>query len=100
MRPATLDDLDIIKRMISDAKAWLKDLGTDQWSTDWPDPHGRTRSDRVRHAIENGKTWLAVHVLAHRIGSHDIPVATVTLEEAANPVVWAETEMARSRRST
>lgn len=86
---ATLSEIDTISGMISDAKQRLTTLGTDQWSTDWSDKDGRKRNDRVEHSIRAGKTWLAVVILPTKV----IPVATVTIEENANPAVWTDQEV-------
>ncbi len=88
VRRARLSDLPVINGMISDAKARLRQLGTDQWSTDWVDKKGRKRTDRVINSIIEGKTWICVLVLLTQALPKVVPVATVTIEETTDPVLW------------
>lgn len=90
VRLATPADLGVIKKMINDARARLKDIGTDQWSTDWPDENGHKRDDRIVRSLTQGTTWLALHVPQHRTALRAIPVATVSIDKAANSQVWAD----------
>ncbi len=92
VRRARPNDLGIITRMIDDAKARLRALGTDQWSTDWADTQGRSRHDRVKHSLVNGKTWVAMFAYQHKSQPVVLPVATVTIEKTANPAVWTNSE--------
>jgi ribosomal protein S18 acetylase RimI-like enzyme len=94
IRQARPADFPTIVSMISDARERLKHLGTDQWSTDWSGADGRKRIDRVRRSIAEGKTWLAVHALRHRVSPAAIPVATVTVEETANRAIWPDAHLA------
>lgn len=93
IRPAGEGDFGTIAGMISDAQERLKDLGTDQWSTDTPDKAGRKRTDRVQHSIREGKTWLATLPLLRKSAPEAIPAATVTIEQTANPWVWPDPEI-------
>ena len=90
IRRARLTDFPTIASMISDARERLRRLGTDQWSTDWSGADGHKRIDRVKRSIAEGKTWLAVLVLWHRIAPRVIPVATLTIEENANRAIWPD----------
>jgi GNAT superfamily N-acetyltransferase len=90
IRQARADAFGTIADMIRDAQERLKDLGTDQWSTDTPDGAGRYRTDRVKHSLREGTTWLAVVPVLQNDAVAEIPVATVTIEETANPRVWPE----------
>jgi GNAT superfamily N-acetyltransferase len=54
LRPASAGDLGAINRLIGEAQEWLRAIGTDQWQTPWPG-----REERVRGAIEAGRTWTA-----------------------------------------
>jgi ribosomal protein S18 acetylase RimI-like enzyme len=89
IRRAQPKDLDTITGMIEDAKARLRELGTDQWSTDWADRHGHRRRDRVKHSLAEGTTWLALFAYQHPVRPVVLPVATVTIEKTANPAGWA-----------
>lgn len=104
MRRATRDDFETIDQMIEDAKVRLRDLGTDQWSTDWPDEVGHRRMDRVVCSIKEQKTWLAelwpkdaAQLTGLRAGdtagSEPFPVATVTVDENGSPAVWTPAEL-------
>ncbi|HEY2280145.1 MAG TPA: GNAT family N-acetyltransferase [Streptosporangiaceae bacterium] len=90
VRRAQPKDLDAITGMIDDAKVRLRELGTDQWSTDWADRQGRKRRDRVEHSLAEGKTWLAEFIYEHPVHPAVLPVATVTIERTANPAVWTD----------
>jgi ribosomal protein S18 acetylase RimI-like enzyme len=87
---ATTGDTGTIRAMISDAKQRLRTLGTDQWSTDWRDSHNRNRDDRIVHSVFERKTWLAVVIVSGQV----VPVATVTIDESPNPLVWPEPDLA------
>jgi hypothetical protein len=93
MRRAKPADFQLIEQMINDAKERLKELGTDQWSDDWPDKFGRRRMDRVRSSIEQRKTWLAEFRVPFDAGIMMIPAATVTIERKGSTVVWKEHEL-------
>jgi len=97
IRRAQPKDLDTIVGMIDDAKARLRQLGTDQWSTDWADSQGRSRRDRVEHSLAKGTTWLALFACQHPVRPAVLPVATVTIEKTANPIVWADSDTTRER---
>jgi hypothetical protein len=93
IRRAQPKDLDTITGMIDGAQARLRELGTDQWSTDWADSQGRSRRDRVEHSLAKGTTWLALFACQHLVRPAVLPVATVTIEKAANPAVWTDPEV-------
>jgi GNAT superfamily N-acetyltransferase len=93
IRRAQLQDLNTVTGMIDDAKVRLKELGTDQWSTDWADRDGRSRFDRVEHSLAEGKTWLALIVCPDPVRPAVLPVATATIERTANPAVWTNPEV-------
>jgi hypothetical protein len=90
IRRAAIEDLDVIRGLIDEAKAWLPSKKTDQWSTDWLDKDGRGRDGRVEISIKEGTTWL-VWLVSDR---GKVAVATVTIEENANPGVWPEPQLA------
>jgi GNAT superfamily N-acetyltransferase len=64
--------------LINEASSWLRTKDTDQWVKPWPNK--RRRNKRVRLGLKNGKTWIVWH--------GTIPVATVTIAERANEMVW------------
>ncbi len=97
MRRARREDFETIRQMIEDAKERLWELGTDQWSTDWPDGSGRRRIDRVMSSIKAGKTWLAEFRSRDASLPTMIPVATATVEDIGSMVVWTEAELSACR---
>ena len=97
MRRAGREDFETIKQMIEDAKERLWELGTDQWSTDWPDGSGRRRIDRVMSSIKEGKTWLAEFRSRDASLPGMIPAATVTVEDVGSTAVWTEAELTTCR---
>jgi GNAT superfamily N-acetyltransferase len=86
IRLADRDDLDTILKLIEEAKQWLPTIGTSQWSTDWKNGEGLSRSERVERSLKEGSTWLA-YVLFQE---EDIPVATVTIGCHADSMVWSD----------
>jgi hypothetical protein len=94
MRRARREDFEAIRQMIEDAKERLWELGTDQWSTDWPDETGRRRIDRVMSSIKEEKTWLAEFRSRDASLPGMIPAATVTVEDIGSTTVWTEAELA------
>ena len=97
MRRARREDFETIRQMIEDAKERLWELGTDQWSTDWPDESGRRRIDRVMSSIKEGKTWLAEFRSRDASLPGMIAAATVTVEDKGSATAWTPTELAASR---
>jgi ribosomal protein S18 acetylase RimI-like enzyme len=97
MRRARREDFETIRQMIEDAKERLWELGTDQWSTDWPDESGRRRIDRVMSSIKEGKTWLAEFRSRDASLPGMIAAATVTVEDKGSATVWTPTELTVSR---
>jgi GNAT superfamily N-acetyltransferase len=83
MRRATERDFDTILGLITEASQWLRTKGTDQWAEPWPSEEGRNQ--RVMESLELGKTWVA-------LADPDVPGATITIEETADPKVWTEWE--------
>lgn len=81
IRPATLDDLEIVAAMHREATEWLASKGLDQWQ---PRPDGRQGPERVRLAIsrsiERGECYLAV--------DSNEPVGTITVDTYADPEFW------------
>lgn len=83
MRRATLRELPIVIRLIEEAAAWLRTKGTDQWAHPWPTL--TDRNARLYEGLAQGKTWIA--------WNRNIPAATITAEETANPKLWKELEV-------
>jgi len=96
-RAAGREDFNTIKQMIDDAKDRLRERGTDQWSTDWPDQFGRRRIHRVMASIKEGKTWLAEFRSRDVTDPGMIAAATVTVEETGSTTVWTEAELSAYR---
>ncbi|MFF2396050.1 GNAT family N-acetyltransferase [Nocardia sp. NPDC058114] len=80
---AVSSDVEQVLAMRSEAAAWLRRLGTDQWSVE---PDGfRTH---VLAGIEAGETWML------REGSET--VATITIDSRPDPLLWTADEQAES----
>ena len=68
-----------VLRLIDEASAWLRTMGTDQWAKPWPTR--AARDTRVRQDLADGKTWF--------VRDGRILAATVTTAEQPNPPVWS-----------
>jgi len=68
IRPATSADLDTLMQLRSEAEAWLRQAGIQQWTEDYAE-HGHRV---LRDAVERGVTWLITTTEGE-------PVGTVTL---------------------
>ncbi|MFD3422396.1 GNAT family N-acetyltransferase [Streptomyces decoyicus] len=77
---ATLGDVPRLQQFRRDAATWLADRGSDQWSTPYPE-------DLLRASIEAGDVFLFYDEAAP-----DDPVATVTLDTDADPILWRPAE--------
>ncbi|WP_331752966.1 GNAT family N-acetyltransferase (plasmid) [Streptomyces sp. NBC_00637] len=77
---ATLADIPRLQQFRTDAAAWLAGQGSDQWSTPYPE-------ELLRQSIAAGEVFLV-----HDLVSTD-PVATVTLDAKADPVLWTPEEI-------
>ncbi|MEV7157116.1 GNAT family N-acetyltransferase [Streptomyces misionensis] len=80
IRRATRSDLPRLRQFRADAAAWLSARGSDQWSTPYPD-------ELLLASIQAGTVYLV-----HQTPDAD-PVATVTLDQLADPVLWTDAEM-------
>jgi GNAT superfamily N-acetyltransferase len=80
IRVATVCQQPVVLDLIEQAAAWLRGKGTDQWARPWPDEP--QRDERVRRGLELGETWI--------VWSGDVPAATMTIRQDANPDVWGE----------
>jgi GNAT superfamily N-acetyltransferase len=77
---ATLDDVARLQQFRKDAAAWLAGMGSDQWSTPYPE-------ELLLESIQAGDVFL-FHDL-----ENPTPVATVTLDAKADPVLWRPEEI-------
>jgi ribosomal protein S18 acetylase RimI-like enzyme len=57
LRRASAADSWAVRSLLTEATQWLGTKGTDQWAKPWPDENGR--DERVRGAIDAGRTWVA-----------------------------------------
>jgi GNAT superfamily N-acetyltransferase len=73
----------VIIGFIDEAAGWLGEIGTDQWSTPWPDAN--RRDQRVKRGIVQGCTWMVVD-------GHDT-VATITCRPNGNRHLWTLGEL-------
>ncbi|MFE3770836.1 GNAT family N-acetyltransferase [Streptomyces sp. NPDC059122] len=81
IRQACEQDLCTVVDLWEHAASWLRDRGIDQWQ--YP-PH----EDRIRANISAGECWI--------VDVDQVPVATITVDEHADPDFWTETEAAES----
>ncbi|MFJ3182511.1 GNAT family N-acetyltransferase [Streptomyces sp. NPDC086796] len=79
IRRASSADIPRLRQFRTDAAAWLSARGSDQWSTTYPD-------ELLLASIQAGDVYLV-----HQDPATD-PVATVTLDRQADPVLWTEAE--------
>jgi GNAT superfamily N-acetyltransferase len=82
------EDLVHVLDMRAEAATWLGVLGTDQWSKPFPDEASQTA--RLLAGINAGETWMV------RDGTET--VATITVNDFANPLLWTEDECAEPAR--
>lgn len=82
IRRATTHDVKIITDLIDQAGEWLQGKGTDQWARPWPNAEGREH--RICDGIRDGSTWIA--------WDSEKPIATVSIIDTANPLLWSERE--------
>ena len=85
VRRATDSEFSTVSGLIGDVALWLRSKGTDQWQKPWPSAEGRDA--RIMYSLRSGKTWLVKD-------GNDVPAATITVEDAADPKLWNEWESA------
>lgn len=79
IRSARADDAKDVAALIKGAVAWLAELGSDQWQgPQFGD------ADRIVITLGDGSTWV--------VESGTEIVATVSLDEAADPEFWTEAD--------
>lgn len=83
LRRASTEDSAAVWGLLAETVAWLRSLGTDQWSNweTWKGPSGK-----VTRAIAAGTVWL--------LYDGRTPVATVTVEPYGDPDFWTAEERA------
>lgn len=79
IRQATVTDLRTVTDLWEHAASWLNERGIDQWQ--YP-----PREDRIKANIEAGECWI--------VEADGAPVATITLDEHADPDFWSPAEAA------
>ncbi|MFC8273818.1 GNAT family N-acetyltransferase [Streptomyces sp. NPDC057271] len=79
IRPAVIADLRTVIALWEHAATWLDERGIDQWQ--YP-----PREDRIKANIEAGECWV--------VEADGAPVATITLDEHADPDFWTAAEAA------
>jgi GNAT superfamily N-acetyltransferase len=58
LRRASAADFEAVHSLLTEASRWLeREKDTDQWAKPWPDANGR--NERIKKAIEAGRTWIA-----------------------------------------
>lgn len=86
IRPAELDDMPAILRLIGSSAAWLQeDKKTDQWARPWP--NAGERDARVAQGIMDRLTFMVADGAGTLIG-------TVTCREHGNDMLWTKAELA------
>jgi len=58
VRRASPEDFEAVRGLLTEASRWLATKDTDQWATPWPDEDGR--NERIRKAVEAGRTWIVL----------------------------------------
>lgn len=80
LRRASAADFGAVHGLLTEASRWLeKEKDTDQWAKPWPDADGR--NERIKKAIEAGRTWIA--------WDDTTPVATLTTSPNDHQI-WPE----------
>jgi GNAT superfamily N-acetyltransferase len=86
IRPGRPDDVATILRWRTETAAWLsRQYGSDQWTIPFP-------PERVLATITAGQTFMV-----HR-RDQEAPVATITVNDFADPVLWTPEERADPAR--
>ncbi|MFF1546009.1 GNAT family N-acetyltransferase [Streptomyces sp. NPDC058291] len=81
IRPAREDDLETVIELWDHAASWLRDRGSDQWQ--YP-----PRAERIKENIAAGECWI--------IEDDGVPVATITVDDHADPDFWTPEEAAET----
>src|SRR4051794_38079693 len=68
--------------MRAEARAWLAQLGTDQWSVPWPTLDAM--KDKFRAAIDASEVWM--------VADQGHSIATITVDSICLPDLWLPSE--------
>lgn len=79
VRPATLDDVPVVRSILVEAAVWLHSRGIEQWPLDWQ----TAEQNYLRERVEHGELYLAV--------LDGEPIATLVLQWS-DPRMWGEQE--------
>ncbi|WP_280435600.1 GNAT family N-acetyltransferase [Nocardia carnea] len=88
IRPAALDDLNLICRLRLQRASWLAARGSDQWSTEASGLSIDYFAQVVDRALTGGETWIAE--------VNGEPAGTITVNDRADKQLWTEIELADS----
>lgn len=88
IRPAALDDLNLICRLRLQRASWLAARGSDQWSTEAAGLSIDYFAQAVGRALTLGETWIAE--------VNGAPAGTITVNDRADEQLWTERELADS----
>ncbi|WP_280461747.1 GNAT family N-acetyltransferase [Nocardia carnea] len=88
IRPAALDDLNLICRLRLQRASWLAARGSDQWSTEASGLSIDYFAQVVDRALTGGETWIAE--------VNGEPAGTITVNDRADKQLWSDTELADS----
>lgn len=88
IRPAALDDLNLICRLRLQRASWLAARGSDQWSTEASGLSIDYFAQAVDRALTGEETWIA------EVGGN--PAGTITVNDRADKQLWTEIELADS----
>lgn len=88
IRPAALDDLNLICLLRLQRASWLAARGSDQWSTDASGLSIDYFAQAVGRALTGGETWIAE--------VDGAPAGTITVNDRADEQLWTATELADS----
>jgi GNAT superfamily N-acetyltransferase len=89
VRPAAIDDLPAIVRLIDEAAEWLRGMDTDQWAEPWPSR--KKRDARIRRGLRKGRTW----IVEEPAGTDPVIVATISCRPEPNRGLWNREEQAQ-----
>lgn len=88
IRPAALDDLNLICRLRLQRASWLAARGSDQWSTEASGLSIDYFAQVVDRALTGGETWIAE--------VNGDPAGTITVNDRADKQLWTDIELADS----
>lgn len=86
IRPAHLDDLDLIRRLRLQRSSWLAARGSDQWSTEASGLSIDYFARAVSRSVAAWETWIAE--------VHGEPAGTITVNDRADRELWTGAELA------